>query len=469
MSADRLGPERGATAVIVAVVIVALIGLGALAVDVGHLYLSRGELQNAADACALAGAAVLYADAGAMIDPSETINAGANRVGHDAGETNQSQKSAAEINWTSGNEGDVQRGHWNPLARSFTPNDSTVVTELRDKTTAELNADTGFVNAVRCVARREATPVSNILAPVLGLFVGGAGLATSIVRAEAVGYLGFAAQVEPHEFDQPIALCQNKLLNGECANGRMFSANYNAVPSQTAKWTNFSVGCAALADEASVGAVVADPISGACGRGNETALPFGSALATKTETTEPVEALPGVFAALRASCWPNALTDHDNDPETPKVPVDSDGDGIPDRAWKITLPVIDCQNDACNGNGNELKGVASVEVVWITDALYDGDFARIPRWMRDDTTEYACLAGTGNSAAEIAARKACWRNFVTAFALANDGGVPMSTLTIEDYYLTDTVYYKPGCTPPPIGRTGGENLGVLAKYPALVN
>lgn len=46
--------ERGATAVFVAVMMVVLLGAGAMAVDVGQIYAERAQLQNAADAGALA-------------------------------------------------------------------------------------------------------------------------------------------------------------------------------------------------------------------------------------------------------------------------------------------------------------------------------------------------------------------------------------------------------------------------------
>lgn len=46
--------ERGAASVIVAILLVALLGFGALAVDVGAMYSEKGQLQNGADAAALA-------------------------------------------------------------------------------------------------------------------------------------------------------------------------------------------------------------------------------------------------------------------------------------------------------------------------------------------------------------------------------------------------------------------------------
>jgi Flp pilus assembly protein TadG len=52
--AGRLGSERGAAAVVVALLMVPLLGFAALAVDVAAVYSDRAQLQDAADAAALA-------------------------------------------------------------------------------------------------------------------------------------------------------------------------------------------------------------------------------------------------------------------------------------------------------------------------------------------------------------------------------------------------------------------------------
>ncbi|MBU0517109.1 MAG: pilus assembly protein TadG, partial [Proteobacteria bacterium] len=44
-----LKDRRGAVSVTVALFLVATIGFGAMAVDLGHFYVTRAELQNAAD------------------------------------------------------------------------------------------------------------------------------------------------------------------------------------------------------------------------------------------------------------------------------------------------------------------------------------------------------------------------------------------------------------------------------------
>ena len=57
--------ERGAIAIIVALSLASLVGFVGLVLDVGHLFITKTELQDAADACALAAAKELTCDAAA--------------------------------------------------------------------------------------------------------------------------------------------------------------------------------------------------------------------------------------------------------------------------------------------------------------------------------------------------------------------------------------------------------------------
>lgn len=56
--------ERGVAMVYLALTLVVLMGIATLAVDAGYLYVAKSQLQNAADAAALAGAAKLNGDTG---------------------------------------------------------------------------------------------------------------------------------------------------------------------------------------------------------------------------------------------------------------------------------------------------------------------------------------------------------------------------------------------------------------------
>lgn len=70
------GRQRGAVAIIAALSLPVLIGFAGLALDGGHLYIGKTELQNAADACALAASRELTCDPSAgPCDVSFLINA----------------------------------------------------------------------------------------------------------------------------------------------------------------------------------------------------------------------------------------------------------------------------------------------------------------------------------------------------------------------------------------------------------
>lgn len=78
---ERLRDERGGTAVLVGILLVPLIGCLAIAVDVGALYAERAQLQNGADAAAIAAArncALTGSCAGAVGIAQTFANANAN-------------------------------------------------------------------------------------------------------------------------------------------------------------------------------------------------------------------------------------------------------------------------------------------------------------------------------------------------------------------------------------------------------
>ncbi|MBZ2208551.1 pilus assembly protein TadG-related protein [Massilia soli] len=58
----RAGHEGGVVAIIVALSLAVLVGFAGLVLDLGHLFVNKTELQNAADACALAAANQLVCD-----------------------------------------------------------------------------------------------------------------------------------------------------------------------------------------------------------------------------------------------------------------------------------------------------------------------------------------------------------------------------------------------------------------------
>lgn len=92
--------QRGVVGVMAPVLMLVILSIGAIAIDLGYLYVIRNELQNAADAAALAGAAGLY--------PASPKPNWSNGVSQGT--------SAIKLNASSGatlKDGSVQAGYWN--------------------------------------------------------------------------------------------------------------------------------------------------------------------------------------------------------------------------------------------------------------------------------------------------------------------------------------------------------------------
>jgi hypothetical protein len=398
----RFADERGAVIVLFAVLLVVIVSFVALAIDLSHLFVVNNELHNAADAGALAGARVLYSEDGL------SVNTNANQVGYDAAVANLSDKTPVDVNWSGGNSGDVQRGHWSFATRTFTPNDSLEPYDLWEHSTAELDADVNFINAVRVRARRQDTPASAYFAGILGFN-------NFVMGKEAVAYIGFAGTLAPEEADQPIAICKQALLvDGEytCSIGRMINSSGSPSTSNTGGWTNFSQPCE-TASAQSVWPLI-------CGSGNPEMVQLGDSMGTVGGMQD------SVFSDLR-DCF---------DPVNRTQP------------WNLTLPVIDCPGNNVS-NCSEVVGAVNVNIVWITGSGTDPHYNEAPTRMAD----------WSNNDPDGTVR---WESFVQHFSLLNADGLSAP-------YDKKSIYFMPDCTPHiPVGRSGGENFGILAKIPVLV-
>jgi hypothetical protein len=416
---STLKDQHGAVLIVVAVSMIGFIALAALAIDLGHLYVVRNELRNAADAGSLAGARFLYNADGTV------VNTGANQIAYDAATANNSEKVSVDVNWTSGNAGDVQRGHWSFAGRTFTPNASTAPVDLWNVSTEELDADINFINAIKVVARRQTLPAASFFA---GIF----GHENFQLSAEAVAYIGFAGTLQTGEADQPIAICAQSVRdeagNYSCNIGRMLNSGSNDATHNTAGWTNFSQPCE-TANANEMRQLV-------CGEGNPEPVGYGEGMGATGGVQQTT------FDDLR-DCWMNSAGD-------------SDENGIPDLPWELKLPVIDCPGNNVS-NCAELLGAVTLVVVWITEAGTP-DWDDAPRFMDDwpTTGELAAIPDFDTNG------EARWNSFVTHFNLKNADDLLAP-------YAKKSIYFLPSCEPHiPTGGTGGENFGVLAKIPVLV-
>jgi uncharacterized membrane protein len=195
---------EGSSAVIAALVLVALLAAASLAIDMGHLNTVRNELQNNADAAALAAASSLIQDYGA----------GAVRDSYKATQTamlvaqRQSQLSGQEaLPDADRDDLTIIFGEWNVKAAS----PEVAWTEIGTSCGSYSNA-----NAVKITLRRAAGtaygPVSNFLA-------GAIGYNTSEVGATATAYLGYTTEAPPGTVQVPLALPTDIVVSAKGRSG----------------------------------------------------------------------------------------------------------------------------------------------------------------------------------------------------------------------------------------------------------
>jgi Flp pilus assembly protein TadG len=412
--------QRGASTVLFALSLGVLLGLGALAIDASNLYVARGELQNAADAGALAGARVLYVADGSAVNP------GANDVALAAALANTSQGTAVEVV-------SVERGHWSFRDRSFTANPSLEPVDLFDATTEELDVNVNFINAVEVVTERRATPIQAFFGFVLGFD-------SYAMTSRAVAYIGFAGTLRPHDVDQPIAICKQKLLEGgeyDCSIGRFIPSSDANSMSETGGWSSFE-----QVDACFGGTSTSELRPLVCASGNPEPMVFGEPLATLGGQSQAT--YQDMFA-----CW-SLLTEQK-------------------RLWNMTLPVIDCP-DANVGPCNDLRGAVNVNVVWMVDQANDID-SRAPWEMElPDTDGDGVSDGVWSNAESDGITR--WNDFVETFQLYKPDGTLAywSADPSLNGWRQKTIYFLPDCAyHEPTGRTGGENFGILAQIPVLVD
>jgi len=132
-----------------AIVLLAMVGTAAFAIDLGRWFVVKNELQNASDAAALAGAGHLYPPL--PTGPNWTV---AETEGHGAIGLNTSEK--AELR-----DGTVEAGYWDFNNRVFDPNQGRVRT-----------ADDGLLPALRVTVDRQEGRNSGPVAMTFGRIFG---------------------------------------------------------------------------------------------------------------------------------------------------------------------------------------------------------------------------------------------------------------------------------------------------------
>jgi Flp pilus assembly protein TadG len=177
---SRLGSLRkdtgGGVAVIAALSLLAFLGMASLAIDMGQLYYTRNELQNSADAAALAAAGNLIKDVSGVAE-------------RDANAAQQAAMTVAQRQSQLAGLPDVEAGARNDFTLTFGIWDVKAGNPQTAWTPVATCTSTSNVNAVKIDLRRGAGlaygPVTNIFASIFGVN-------TSEVSATATAYLGYS-------------------------------------------------------------------------------------------------------------------------------------------------------------------------------------------------------------------------------------------------------------------------------------
>ena len=212
-----LDNSRGAVAVMVAIMMTVLLAMAAAALDIGHALVARNELQNSADAGALAGAralGILYEGMTPAAMGTYQLSGGDAATIRTAVQTTAVLNAAAGVNVTV-DAGDVQIGLWNSATRTMTP----TVNQPR---------------SVRVITRRDGTangPISTFLAGVVGM--------TSVnVSAVATAELTAIGSTPPAALDLPVAISQLFFSQYGCGDSIMLYPS-NGNPQSCAGFTTF--------------------------------------------------------------------------------------------------------------------------------------------------------------------------------------------------------------------------------------
>jgi Flp pilus assembly protein TadG len=330
--------RRGVAMLTVLVALVALIGASALAIDGGMLWAARTQMQNAADAAALAGAQNLI-DNSNPAAPVVTLSASEAAAIDQA--SRNSAVSTSSVNLLSS---DISFGNWDLATRSF---DSSVDLSNPD-----------LVSAVDVVARLDTTTTGRVpafMARVLGRD-------DFAVSARATAYLGYEGGMDPGEVELPIAIDCCKLAGSDCQQDycstiesdppnpcgletpqsegatTVSCLEFHSTPEQNACWTVFD-GHSSAVDADSLQDIVED------GNTNE------------------------VFAGM-----PVFLDNGDKTPVIGDIEARFEEEGVdryapvhspPDPdSWVVKLPVVNCQTDTrcAKGDPGSIVGVVCFEI-----------------------------------------------------------------------------------------------------------
>jgi Flp pilus assembly protein TadG len=303
-----LANSRGVAAVMVALTLTVLLAMAAATIDIGHALVARNELQNSADAGALAGARAL----GILYEGMTPAAMGTYQLsGGDAATIKTAVQSTAVLNAAAGvniavNTGDIQIGLWNSATKTLIP----TVNQPR---------------SVRVITRLDGTangPISTFLAGVVGM-------RSVSVSAAATAELTALASTPPGALDLPLAISQLFFSQYGCGDSIMLYPS-NGNPQSCAGFTTFDQ---TPSSNSTMLAIIDGMINGTY---------------TTPSTTAGTSQLNFTNGTLSNPTW-NALVNLFN--------ARKDSSGV----WDALVPVY--QGNACNPSGAiPIAGYANIRI-----------------------------------------------------------------------------------------------------------
>ena len=268
--AAALRRQRGVMAFTMPFALLTALALGAFAVDIGHLYVAQAELQTAADAAALAGAASLFP---------------ASKTGPNWSAAQSAATSAVGLNTSDGatlHDASVQPGYWNLSGTPAGMQSTTVVPGIYDAAAVQVT--------VSRAANLNGGPVSFFFARLFGTDTG-------TTNASAIAVVAAPGQVAPHALF-PVAI-------GQCVYDQYWNAQSNS-PATDASGAPYQV---KIGDVQTSGGCIAGQwtsfqtdandvktVRGLIDNGNSTALSIG----------DPIWIEPGVKDSIYPYVTPNS-------------------------------------------------------------------------------------------------------------------------------------------------------------------
>ncbi len=214
-----LHEERAATAVLFTVFLTAMVGLMGAAVDMGALYTAKAQLQNAADAAALAAANTMLgtnaqnlavAQPGTALSTAQAFSADNQALG-----VNLPLKRPLGSDFTI--------GYWDSSTGAFDPSRTGL---------GITNPD--WLTGVQVKVRRD----NSANTPIHTFFAGIVGLKQVELTAQSTAFLGFPGQVPSGVVDLPIAVLSSAIGNGDGpVDGQPIV--FHSSGDQNGEWTTF--------------------------------------------------------------------------------------------------------------------------------------------------------------------------------------------------------------------------------------